>query len=358
MKQWHRVAALVAALGLILGIVAPISVYAAQINNRKMTITDSAGGATGVSYTFTSNALPTSGTAIKSVDLQVCDTASGSCTHSGNASGFSASSSQLNIQPSGLGAASGWTVDATSQYDLRIKDASNSTNPSGSVSIQWDNVTNPSAQNATFYLRMTTYTGSDFSTGPTDSGTVAVSTAQAITLTGTMDENLVFCVGTSITGTNCGTISGTQVNFGTFSSSTATTGTSVMAAGSNATSGYNISVNGTTLTCGTCAGSPTISALTTQTASSTGSPQFGFNLKANTNPSSFGADPSGDAGGTATSNYGTQNQYRFVTGDSVASSAGGTNNTAFTSAYIVNVPTKQAAGTYTTTLTYICTANY
>ena len=341
-----------------MGIVGPVSVYAGQVTNRKMTISNSAGGASGVSYTFTSDALPTSGTAIKSVDFQVCDTASGSCTHSGNASGFSATSSTLASQPSGVGAGSGWSVDATSQYDLRVKNASNSTNPSGSVSIQWDSVTNPTAQNATFYLRMTTYTGSDFSTGPTDSGTVAVSTAQAITLTGTMDENLVFCVGTSITGTNCGTISGTSINLGTFSSSTATTATSVMAAGSNAVSGYAITVNGSTLTCSLCAGTPTIAALTTQTASSTGNPQFGLNLKANTSPASFGADPSGDAGGTASSNYGTQNQYRFVTGDTVASSAGGTNNTAFTSSYIVNVPTKQAAGSYSTTLTYIATANY
>src|SRR5262249_32947787 len=147
--------------------------------------------------------------------------------------GFSASSSTLATQPSGLGAASGWSVDATSQYDLRVKDNANATNPSGSVSIQWNSVHNPTATNATYYLRMTTYTGSDFSTGPTDTGTVAVSTSQAITLTGTMDENLVFCVGTSITGTNCGTIAGSSVSFGTFSSSAATTGTSVMAAGSN-----------------------------------------------------------------------------------------------------------------------------
>src|SRR5436190_8722178 len=173
-----------------------------------------------------------------------------------------------------------------------------------------------------------------------------------------MDETLTFCVGRSITVQNCATVAGSSVNFGTFSSSTASTGTSVMSASSNAVSGYSITTNGTTLTCALCAGTPSIAALSSQTASSTGAPQFGFNLKANTSPATFGADPSGDSNGAATANYGTTNQYRFVTGDSVASSSQGTNGTTYTSGYIVNVPAKQAAGVYSTTFTYICTANY
>jgi hypothetical protein len=203
---------------------------------------------------------------------------------------------------------------------------------------------------------MTSFSDASWSV-PVDAGTVAASTATQITLSGTMDETLTFCVGTSITGQNCGTVAGSAVSFGTFSSASTNTGTSVMAASSNAVSGYSISVNGTTLTCATCTGSPTITALAAQTASTIGSSQFGFNLKSNATPS-FGANSSGDVGGTATANYGTADQYRFVTADSVASSAGGTNGTTFTSAYIVNVQAKQPAGTYTATFTYICTPNY
>jgi hypothetical protein len=128
-----------------------------------------------------------------------------------------------------------------------------------------------------------------------------------------------------------------------------------MAASTNGASGYNISVNGGTLTCATCAGTPSIGALTTQTASTIGSPQFGLNLRSNTTPT-FGANPSGSGSGTYTGNYGTADQYRFVSGDPVATAAGATNANTFTSAYIVNIPGSQAAGTYSAVMTYIATA--
>jgi hypothetical protein len=130
--------------------------------------------------------------------------------------------------------------------------------------------------------------------------------------------------------------------------------TSVMAASTNATTGYAITVNGTTLT----SGSNTITALAAQAASSTGTSQFGLNLRSNTSPATVGADPSGGGSGSYTANYGTTNQYRFVTGDSVASAAGATNANAFTVTYLANVPGSQAPGTYTAVMTYICTATY
>jgi hypothetical protein len=172
-----------------------------------------------------------------------------------------------------------------------------------------------------------------------------------------MDETLVFCTGTTITGQNCGTVAGNAVNFGSFSSTATNSGTSVMAASTNGTSGYSITLNGGTLTCAACPGTPTIAALASQTASSIGAAQFGSNLRNNATPD-VGVDPSGSGSGTYTANYGTADQYRFVTGDSVASAAGPTNANAFTVSYIVNVPGSQAAGTYTATMTYICTATF
>ncbi len=130
-----------------------------------------------------------------------------------------------------------------------------------------------------------------------------------------------------------------------------------MAASTNGVAGYAITINGTTLTCSACSGSPTIGALGAQTASSIGTAQFGLNLRANTTPA-VGTDPSGSGSGTYTANYGTVNQYRFVTADSVASAAAATNANTFTSAYIVNVPGNQAAGTYSSVMTYIATATF
>ena len=65
--------------------------------------------------------------------------------------------------------------------------------------------------------------------------------------------------------------------------------------------------------------------------------------------------------------YGTVDNFAFQNGDVVANSgytAGGpgspvaSDSQIYTASYIVNVPGSQAAGTYTTTLTYICTPTF
>ena len=50
--------------------------------------------------------------------------------------------------------------------------------------------------------------------------------------------------------------------------------------------------------------------------------------------------------------------YRYVSGEIVASATGPTNTNTFTTSYIVNIGGAQAAGVYTATMTYICTANF
>lgn len=340
----------IAIASLLLSLVLPVIVDAAQITNRKFTLGSSAPSAS-TTYTFSSDALPTS-TAVKGVVAEACTTPSGACS---TPNGFSAASATLGSQPSGLGSASGWTNDSNAG-NLRINHTTNSTAPSGAVSIPWSAVTNASTTNTTYYLRVTTYSDDTYAT-PIDSGVTAVSTATQINLTAVMDESLVFCVGTSITGQDCTTVAGNTVDFGTLSSTATSTGTSVMAASTNGSSGYAITINGTTLTCSTCSGSPTIAALATQTASSTGTAQFGVNLKDNTTPN-IGAEVSGSGTAAATANYGTADQFRFITGDSVASVNAPTNANTFTTSYIVNVPGSQPAGTYTATMTYIGTATF
>jgi len=321
---------------------------AAQITNRKITLSNSAGAATGVTYALTTDAMPTA-TAIRSVGVQMCTTASGACTLP---TGFTSTSSILSAQPTGLGAASGWTVNAATAGELRIVNAANATVPSGAVAITWGTVTNPTATNTTFFARTTTYSDAAWTT-PLDTGAMALSTAQQISVALAVNETLTFCTGTSITGQNCGTVAGSSVNLGTGSTSATASGTSVMAASTNATSGYSITVNGATLT----SGANTLTALAAQTASTTGSSQFGLNLRANTTPS-VGLAISGAGTGAATANYNTVDQYRFVTGDSVASVVGPTNANTFTVSYIANIAGLTAPGNYTATMTYIATANF
>ncbi len=348
-----RSSMVVVAVLLVLSLIIPVKVSAAQLTSRKLTLGSSAGN-TSTSWTFTFSGA--SATVLKGISFQICDAASGTCNTPGSWSNSGATYSSLTYNGSSQ---SGWTLDnstAGGAQFLGIKNNSASNSSANPIVATFSTVTNPNTTNATFYVRINTFSGNDFTTG-VDSGVVAASTAQQISLSTTVDESLVFCVGTSITGTNCGTISGSSVGFGTSTPTSTTSGTSVMAASTNGASGYSITANGSTLTCGSCAGSPTISALSSQTASSQGTSQFGFNLRDNATPN-VGTDPSGTGSGTYTGNYGTADQYRFVTGDSVASAAAATNANTFTSAYIVNIPGSQAAGTYTTTLTYICTATF
>lgn len=114
-------------------------------------------------------------------------------------------------------------------------------------------------------------------------------------------------------------------------------------------------------------GSNTIPAMSSPTTSTTGTGQFGLNLVLNTTPA-VGASITPTSTGVnykaqPTANYATPNTFYFNTaGDSVANSADGgagpTDAQIYTVSYIVNVPGNQAAGTYTTTLTYVCTSTF
>jgi hypothetical protein len=341
------------ALALIISILPIMSISqanAAPIMGRSVTLSTSVGDASGVTYTLATAALPTTGTAVKSAEIKFCASLTGACV---KPTGFANNSSTLSSQPTGLGAASGWTVSTATDGSLRILNASNSTTPSGAVSIIWGNVHNPTATNTTFYGVITTYSGSDW-TGALDTGSVALSTATQIQVALVVNETLTFCTGTSITGQNCGTASGSLVNLGSGSTTTTATGTSIIAASTNGNTGYSITVNGTTLT----SGLNTITALASGGASSVGSKQFGLNLAdANTTPA-VGAAKTGTGTAAATTNYGTNDNFRFASGDPIASVAGPTNANTFTVGYIANIDGITPAGAYTTNLTYIGTANF
>jgi len=186
-----------------------------------------------------------------------------------------------------------------------------------------------------------------------------------------MPESLVFCTGGTVGTTSgvpdCATATSGAVAFNQLFSPTDTaTATSQMAASTNAGTGYNITVNGATLT----SGSNTITAMGSSTTGVRGTSQFGLNLKANTVATStpaIGTEVAPASNGTnyrgqSIGGYSTVDNFKFVTADSVANSGnaslGGSDAQIFTVSYIVNVPGSQPAGTYTTTLTYICTPTF
>ena len=326
-----------------------IKVGATQISSRSVTISTSAGAATGVTYSLSTSALPTSGTAVKSLQVKFCASLPGCASAP---AGFSSASSTLASQPSGLGA-SGWSVSNSDSASLRINNSSNSTNPSGSVSVIWSGVTNPAVDNTTFYAIISTYSNANW-TGEIDTGSIALSTSTQVQISLTVDETLTFCAGTSITGQNCATVSGNFVNLGHGSTTSTATGSSLMAASTNGSTGYAISISGSTLT----SGSDTITALSSGGGSAIGTKQFGINLAGSNTAPAVGQAVSGSGTGAPTINYSTDNNFRFVSGNTIASATGPTNANTFTIGYIANIDGMTPPGVYNTVLTYTATANF
>lgn len=311
----------------------PNNAYAAIITGRVLTLGNSAGGAS-TTYTFTFT-VPTTGTIIKSVAADICTIAEGACT---TPTGFDNSSSTIS-QPTNLGDASGWTVSTATAGSLRLNKTTNATTPSGQQTLVFNTVTNPTTNVDNFFARITTYSDDAWTTA-IDTGTVSASVAKQNTVTVDISEVLTFTLDT------------TTVNLGPLTADVTGTGTSTLSASTNATNGYSVTVSGNTLESGV----NSITALATQTASTTGTAQFGINLVNNATPN-VGADPSGGSG-AGTNDYNDADLFRFVSGDSIASTAGPSNTTTFTVSYIANVATTTAIGDYNTTLTYIVTGNF
>lgn len=367
------------------------SIYAAQITARTLAISSSSPAASNATttYTFTFT-VPTTGTPIKSVGVQICTNANvdigGTCTAP---TGFSSTAGPAGLasQPTGLGSASGWTIDGTepAANDLYISNSSNATNPSGSQTVVFNKVQNPTTANQTFFARITTYSDSAWTTA-IDAGTVAASTTNPIVLTGTMPESLIFCTGgqISVNGNgipDCTTATSGNITFTQLFSPTSTVyASSQMAASTNASQGYAITVSGTTLTSGT----NTVKAIGTTgvtSASTVGSSSFGFNLAADTDPAALALTPPSAAatpaangtnymgvastgfntGGnatTATYEFNASGSNTVAKSDNGTGTAGPTDSQIFTTTYMVNVSGSQPAGTYTATLTYICTPTF
>lgn len=340
---------------------------AAQITTRKLELrngaTDGGSMAGGTVDHFFSFTLP-GGSNVGSIEFKYCTAAAG--VPNPNDCTMPTDLLTTNATLGSESGATGFSINSTTNGTPYLTRTAANVPANTPVTYRLDDIDNPSTI-GTFYVRISTWAESTPGTTQVDTGVVAASTAEQIDLSGIMPESLVFCVGATVSKTggvpDCTTATAGDVSFNQLFSPTATaSATSQMAASTNAGTGYVISVNGPTLT----SGANTIDAMTAQGASVLGTSQFGMNLMLNTTPA-VGAevDPVSDATdwkGQATTGYEIADQYKFNTGDTVADSANGgagaTNAQIFTSSYIVNVEGKQAAGTYVSTLTYICTATY
>jgi hypothetical protein len=315
----------------------PSDVQAAAIGARRVTIGSAVASAvTTYNFTFT---VPST-TVIRSASFVACTTPNGTCTAP---SGFGVTGSNIASQPVNMGSGTGWSASTSGTNALRIANAGNGTAPTGAQQVNFTGVTNPSATNETFFMRISTFSDATWTT-LIDSGSVATATAGQITVTAIVDEALTFV------------LANTAVELGTLTSSTTGAGTSTMAVSTNAVSGYTVTYTGSTLT---SAGND-IDAMLTTAASQQGSEQFGINLVSNTVPA-IGANVAGvGTGGSAATGYNTANQFKFnpAGGDVVASSSVASNSNTFTTSYIANVQGLTPPGSYSTVITFIVTANF
>lgn len=355
------------------------SASAAQITQRKLTLVAGAtdggskpGGVVRHQFDFT---LPTGGN-VGSIKFEYCTIAAGTCTMP---NGLVTTSATLDFEDE----VTGFTLNNTTNGSPYLTRTATAITGGESPTFRLANVTNPvdavdPDAAMSFFVRISTYTSTDTSGTPVDTGVVTASTAQPIVLTGIMPESLIFCTGETVGTTSgipdCTTATAGDVSFNQLFSPTDTAvATSQMAASTNAGSGYAITVNGTTLT----SGSNTIPPMSAAGGSVPGTGQFGMNLRANTATAAASfpytsADlaPASDGTnlkGQPTTDYNLPDSFKFAPGETIANSAydgvanntlGPTNAQIYTASYIVNVAGNQLAGTYTTTLTYICTPTF
>jgi len=151
-------------------------------------------------------------------------------------------------------------------------------------------------------------------------------------------------------------ISSSNVQFGNFTASGAATATSTFSVANYTSYSYVVRIIGDPPS----NGAHTIDALASGGPSVAGTEQFGINLVANTSPASVGANPNlGDFGvGSAAANYDTPNEYRFVSGESIASAPESSGEVTYTISYLVNVDSLTPGGQYTANHTLICTGTY
>ena len=176
-------------------------------------------------------------------------------------------------------------------------------------------------------------------------GVVAVSASVIGSITFTVSSNAIY-FGNLRTGGPC---FAQNTNPGNVTCPTTTESEAFnMTAGTNAPSGYAVSVQGDTLT--TTAGSGhSITALASNTASTPGSEQFGMRITAT------------GGSGTVTAPYAASG-YAYTgttsTAAQVASYTGPSATTTYSLRYLANIAALTPAGSYTTAHTYVATANF
>lgn len=155
-------------------------------------------------------------------------------------------------------------------------------------------------------------------------------------------------------------INSSAINFGTLSTSVASTATSSFSVTNYTSHGYVIH----TLGGPPKNGNYTLAAMSASAPSQAGVEQYGINLVRNTLPvNPLGADPAQEpdssfSAGVAGTGYEVTNAYRYVEGEAVANAPKSSGRTTFTISYVINASSITPGGQYTGKQELICVGTY
>ena len=225
------------------------------------------------------------------------------------------------------------TGTATAGNCIRLRVGTNAVTGGAGV----NRITNPAASSPTITMAGTF--------GDTGTITINIIANDQVSVSGTVNQSITFSISAATIA--FGTLDAAAARFANTTTGSATeVEAHTLIAGTNAGSGYTITVQGATLT----SGAFTITAIgSTNTASAVGTKQFGLRITATGGTGTVTA-PYAAAGfayaGTAT-----------VTSQ-VASATGASANTTYSVRYLANITSNTEAATYTATLTYVATGNF
>lgn len=251
----------------------------------------------------------------------------------------------------------GNSCTGTTATALKLSSTTNAHTEQNSQSNYSDNacISVPTGGSVSIGYQASNCTGYDTTLGSMESVTnshVGDSSAYTTKVCGTasgVPQTLVFSISDNTIG--FGSLTAVQAKYATsdtLGSSADSTDAHTISIATNASSGYSMTVSGTTLTCSSCGGA-TISAIGgTAVASSVGTEQFGTRLGVNSGT------------GSVVSPYNGAN-WALDTGafpDAIATGSGDSVTTVFGARYIANTNAITDVGSYSAVITYTVTATF
>ncbi|HEY1063993.1 MAG TPA: hypothetical protein VGE30_01710 [Candidatus Saccharimonadales bacterium] len=347
-NSWTTKLGLLLALIIVVASMATVSLQAAtgaRLDTRSLTLSDNRVGAT-ANYVFRFK--PTTTDPIQTVLMQICANDPFAATACTAPTGLDVSAAVLEDQSGDTG----FSISSQSTVNQLVLERTVAPSDAQLNTYEFSGIVNPDSE-GTYYVRLQTFDNGDISGDSNGHGGIAFSINTSIDINATVPPYLLFCVGVTVQGFNCNSVSGAYVNFGEFDPRQATQGSTQMLAATNAKDGYTIRINGRTLT----SGNNVIPAMAGSDVSRPGIGQFGVNLRGNSAPQG-GQDVVGAGSGQPATAYNQPNFFRFNPGDVVASSSAPDDARKYTTTYVVNVSQNQPPGIYVSTITYLALGNF